>query len=257
MKLKVDSHTHWCRDWAKRDGEDPSRWLAQAREYGVTHSVVMPDLGLVDARAIAAEHDHLARVCARSEGAMIPFCTACLAEPDTALSEVRRCLGGLKFRGVKFHPWLQGCSVSDPAMDAVAELAAEFGVPIAFHDGTPPYSLPSQMALLAQRHPRTAIVLGHGGLFEHCQEAAAAVNSAENVWACLCGPHLEGLRYLVAHCPIERLLWGTDVTSLAINPYLYRAPLMGLLHLTPAQARAIYHANPQRLFKLEDRKETR
>ena len=181
---------------------------------------------------------------------MLPFCTACLAEPDAALAELRRCLGELRFRGIKFHPWLQGCSVSEPAMDAVAEIAAEFGVPIAFHDGTPTYSLPSRMALLAQRHPRTSIILGHSGLFEHYQEAAAAVNSAENVWACLCGPHLEGLRHLVSRCPLDRLLWGTDAGYGMADVHRYRVPLMDRIGLTERQETAIYCTNPERIFHL-------
>ena len=248
--LKVDCHTHWSLAWTQRDGEDPSRWLALARRYGVTHSLVLPERGLANAGRIAAEHDHLANVCARSNGAMLPFCTACIWEPEEAPGEVRRCLGDLKFRGVKFHPWLQGCSVSSPVMDEIAEIAAEFGAPLLFHDGTPPFSLPSQMALLAQRHPRTRVILGHGGLFEHYREAAAAVNAADNVWACLCGPHLAGLRYLVDHCPLERLLWGTDAGYALVDVYRYRDPLMSRLTLTGTQAQAIYHSNPERLFQL-------
>lgn len=246
--VKIDCHTHWGRAWTGRDGEDPSRWLALARQYGVSRSLVLPEHGLLNAGAIVAEHDCLARLCARSGGAMLPCCTACLAEPQDALAEVRRCLETLKFHGVKFHPWLQGCSVSDPAMDEIAELAAEFRVPLIFHDGTPPFSLPSQMALLAQRHPRTTVILGHSGLFEHYREAAAAVCSAENLWACLCGPHLEGLRYLIATCPAERLLWGTDAGYGLADVYHYRVLLMDQLGLTTEQKTAIYRTNPERIL---------
>lgn len=181
---------------------------------------------------------------------MLPCCTACLAEPQEAIAEVRRCLGELGFHGVKFHPWLQGCSVSDPVMDEIAELAAEFGVPLIFHDGTPPFSLPSQMALLAQRHPRTTVILGHAGLFEHYREAVAAVRSADNVWACLCGPHLAGLRYVIAHCPIDRLLWGSDAGYALADVYRYRLPLMDRLGLAPGQMSAICQGSAERVFRI-------
>ena len=246
---RFDCHTHWGRAWTERDGEDPSRWLALAAQYGISRSLVLPEHGLFNAGAIPAEHDRLARICARSAGAMLPCCTACLAEPREALAEVRRCLAVLRFHGVKFHPWLQGCSVSDPAMDEIAELAAEFNVPLIFHDGTPPFSLPSQMAMLAQRHPRTTIILGHAVLFEHYREAAAAMRSAENLWACLCGPHLEGLRYLIAHCPIERLLWGTDAGYGLVDVYRYRVPLLDRLGLARGPLRRICRENPERLFR--------
>lgn len=248
--LKVDCHTHWGREWQERDGEDPSAWLDMARSYGVTHSVVLPHYGLVHDGLIAWEHDHFAKVCAASAGEMLPFCTTCVWEAEDGPAEVRRCLGELNFRGVKFHPWLQGCSVSSPVMDDIADIAAEFDVPILFHDGTPPFSMPSQMALLAQRHPRTKIILGHSGLFEHYREAAAAVNATDNLWACLCGPHVAGLKYVVNHCPTERLLWGTDAGFGIVDVYAYRVPIMDLIDLSDAQHEAIYDTNPRELLKL-------
>ena len=248
--LKVDCHTHWGYQWQERDGEDPSKWLARARKYGVTHSILLPHWGLVHDGKITWEHDQLARVCATSDGQMLPFCTACLWESDEGPAEVRRCLDQMKFRGVKLHPWLQGCSVSSTVMDEIAEIAAEFDVPILFHDGTPPFSLPSQMALLAQRHPRTQIVLGHSGLFEHFREAAAAVRAADNVWACLCGPHAAGMRYLIEHCPIQRLLWGTDAGYGLADVYTYRDQIMDLLDLSAVQRTTIYSENPRQLLRL-------
>lgn len=248
--LKVDSHTHYGRAWQQRDGEDPSNWLALAHQYGVTHSVVLPHHGLENAGKIAAEHDLMAKVCANSNGEMLPFCTACIWEPDEGPTEIERCLRDLKFRGIKFHPWLQGCSVSSPVMDEIAEIAEAYDVPILFHDGTPPFSLPSQMALLAQRHPRTQIVLGHSGLFEHYREASASMRAADNLWACLCGPHIAGLRYMMEHGPLERLLWGTDAGYAIVDVYHYRDPLMHLLDLSDAQKQAIYSDNPKRLLHL-------
>ena len=56
-------------------------------------------------------------------------------------------------RGVKLHPWLQGFSAHEPGLDPLCEVAAAAGVPILFHDGTPPFSTPLQLASLARRHP--------------------------------------------------------------------------------------------------------
>lgn len=250
--LKVDCHTHWGIAWQDRDGEDPRHWLALAQRYGVTHSIVLPHHGLQHAGRIAQDHDAMARVCAKSAGQMLPFGTTCVWEPVDGPREARRCLQELGFRGLKFHPWLQGCSVSSPVMDQIAELAAEFDVPILFHDGTPPFSLPSQMALLAQRHPRTRIILGHSGLFEHYREAAAAVASCPNLWACLCGPHVAGLQYLVQHIPLDRLLWGTDAGFGITDVFAYRVSLMDLLGLDECQRQAIFSTNPARLLKLKE-----
>ena len=113
-------------------------------------------------------------------------------------------------RGVKLHPWLQGFPAHEPGLDPVCEAAAALGIPILFHDGTPPFSTPLQLATLARRHPATTIVLGHGGLHDLWREAVAAVQTTSNVHLCMCATPLYAMRAIVARCPLDRLLFGTD-----------------------------------------------
>ena len=246
----VDCHTHWGKDWQNRDGGDPSKWLAILDRHRIDCAIVLPEKGMQHAGLIREDHDEMAVVCAKSSGRMLPFATANIWFADEAMSELRRCLGELQFRGMKFHPWVQGASVSCPAMDSACELAAEFDVPILFHDGTPPFSLPSQIGLLARRHPKTQIILGHSGLFEHWREAAAALNGCANLWACLSSPHLAGLRGLIERCDISRLLWGTDQGYSLADCYDYRLPLMDQLHLDDKTRQTIFETNPARLLGL-------
>src|SRR4051794_9789206 len=159
-----DCHTHWGDCFQARDGCDPTRWLQFIGERGVTHAVVLPFAGLLDGGRLRSDNDDVAAVCAKSGGRMIPFCTLNVWFADEAAAELTRCVEKLGHRGIKFHPWLQGQSTAASGMDRVCEMAADYDIPILFHDGTPPYSLPSQIALLARRHPRTRIILGHCGL---------------------------------------------------------------------------------------------
>lgn len=248
----MDCHTHWGGAWTARDRLNPQRWLAALDAYGIRRAIVLPEEGLSDAGLIPQDNDRIAAVCDQSDGRMVPFCTLNAARAGEALKELRRCLDVLGMRGIKFHPWLQGGSVSAPLMDEVCEAAAERSAPIIFHDGTPPYSLPSQIGLLARRHPRTQIILGHCGLFEHWREAAAAMNGAPNLWGCLCSPHLAALRELVKRCDRSRLLWGSDFGYGLTDVYSYRLPLMDLLNLDDATRRAIYIDNPARLLALRE-----
>ncbi len=248
--MLVDCHTHWGVAWQNKHPRDPRAWLAVLDRHGITHAAVLPEAGLIHAGRIADDHDDMAAACAASDGRMLPFATTNTMHGDDALAELRRCLSDLNFRGIKFHPWLQGCSVSHPVMDEVCELAAEHGVPVLFHDGTPPFSLPSQIALLAKRHPRTTTVLGHCGLFEHWREAVASINSTPNLWGCLCSPHLAGLRGLISRCDTSRLVWGSDFGYSLADCYPYRKPLMDLLHLPEADREMIFRTNPQRMLGL-------
>lgn len=250
--MRFDCHTHWGTCFAERDGLDPTRWLAAFDEHGISHAIVLPFAGLLDSGRIRSENDDNAKVCAASGGRMIPFCTVNSWHENEGLAELDRCLVTLGYRGVKFHPWLQGQSVSSEAMDAICELAAHHGVPILFHDGTPPFSLPSQMALLARRHPRTQLILGHCGLLEHWREAAAALNSAENLWGCLCGPHLAGMREILRRCDTGRLLWGSDFGFTFLDVIGYRLHVMEALNLDGNLRRSILTDNPMRLLKQPD-----
>jgi len=246
----VDCHTHWGDCYQQQDGADPTRWLEMLDRYGVTHALVMPHIGLTHAGRIPLDNDQVATVCARSNGRMIPCCTVHPHDRDEAVAELNRCLTELGYRAIKFHPWLQGFSINTVVMDEICEIAAHHHTPIIFHDGTPPYSLPSQMALLARRHPSTQIVLGHFGLFEHWREAMAAMAYADNVWGCLCSPYPAAMRQLVRRCDPARLVWGTDTGFSFADMMGYRLQLMDVLDLTDDDRHAIFEANPARLLGL-------
>jgi uncharacterized protein len=243
-----DAHTHWGPSYKIRDGLDPSQWLAGEMRYGVTHAVVAPLVGLHDDTLIPQENDDLAAVCAASGGRMIPFCTVNPYRKDAAVAEFRRCVEKLNMRGLKLHPWVQGTALYGDSIDDLCEMAAHWQIPLLFHDGTPSYSLPSQMALLARRHPRTAMILGHCGLYEHWREAICAMRYADNLWGCLCGPYPAALQELVRRCDRQRLLWGTDYGASGVDVVGHFLELFKLLRLSDADFEQIVEHNPRRLF---------
>jgi predicted TIM-barrel fold metal-dependent hydrolase len=182
---------------------------------------------------------------------MVAFATVDPRDPGAG-AEVERCVREHGMRGVKLHPWLQGFSAHNPGLQDLCEAVAELGIPILFHDGTPPFSTPLQLATLARRHPRTTIVLGHGGLHDLWREAIAAVATTENVHLCMCGAPGYAMRAIVARCPLERLLFGTDAGLLRPEPVQRYARLrirqLDELGLDAAEREAILEVNPRRLL---------
>jgi uncharacterized protein len=244
-----DAHTHW----SSATGPDDAgleAWLAPWSRHGVTHAVVMPMAGLYSDSRIRQDNDDVLAACARSGGRMLPFCTVNPLLGPEATAEFRRCLAG-GCRGLKLHPWLQGVSPCDKTVEALCDVAAEFGVPLLFHDGTPCYSLPSQIAILARRRPQTTIILGHCGLFEHWREAIDAMHYADNLWGCLCSPYLAALKELVARADCGRLLWGSDHGYGTVDHLGYRKGLFDRLELDDVRE-AILARNPARLFRLSN-----
>jgi uncharacterized protein len=248
--MLFDAHTHW----SSRPGVDADRqladWLATWARHGFTHGAVLPLEGLYSDGRIRQDNDAVASVCELSGGRMFPFCTVNPTLGAEAIAEFRRCLDTRGCRGLKLHPWLQGISPSAVEVDSLCELAGEYGVPVLFHDGTPCFSLPSQIALLARRHPQTTVILGHCGLFEHWREAIDAMHYAENLWGCLCSPHLAALRELLGRCDRNRLLWGSDQGFGEVDHLGYRKRLFDLLHVDDQLHAAIFCDNPARLFRM-------
>jgi predicted TIM-barrel fold metal-dependent hydrolase len=246
----IDFHVH--QPPARPDGTapyGPLEYADFASQLGIELSAVFTFDGL--RHPGQAANDSLAAFAAAGPERYVAFATVSPTDPHAA-DEIVRCVREHGMRGVKLHPWVQGFSAHTPGLDPICAVAAELGVPVLFHDGTPPFSAPLQLATLARRHPRTTIVLGHGGLHDLWREAAVAVESAPNVHVCLCATPPYAMRALIARLPLERVLFGTD-GGLAAEPrqqyVALRVRQLDGLRLTERQRQAILADNPRRLLQ--------
>ena len=241
----IDFHVHQPRGNAYA----PAELVAGMDDVGVSKSVVFTYEGLL--RPSPAANDSLAQFVGAAPERLCAFATVDPRDPGAA-AEITRSVTSLGMRGIKLHPWLQGVSAHEPGLDAVCETAAMHGIPVLFHDGTPPFSTPLQLASLARRHPRTAIVLGHGGLHDLWREAIAAVATTANVHLCMCGTPGYAMRAIVRRCPPDRLLFGTD-GGLRPEPMpryaVLRIRQLDEIGLDDALRRAILDVNPRRLLE--------
>lgn len=219
-------------------------------ELGVELSVVFTVDGLWNPSPAA--NDALAAWVAQAPDRLVALGTVDPRAPGAA-AETDRCLSELGMAGMKFHPWIQAFCPHEACMDPVAEVAAVHGAPLLFHDGTPPYSTPLQIAALARRHEDVPMVLGHGGLQDLWREAIAAVNGTPNLWICLCATPNVGMRAVADRCPPERLLFGTDA-GLGVGarqPFAAeRIREVRTLPIAEEVRRAMLVDNPRRLLRL-------
>lgn len=230
---------------------------SSARDYvdfmslvGIDTSVIFTLDGLLNPGHPA--NDELSAYIAEAPAHLLGFGT-CVPRDRNAASEVERCFADLGFRGLKFHPWLQGFNPHESWMDPICELAAAHAAPILFHDGTPPYSTSLQIAVLARRNPDTTIILGHGGLQDLWREAITAVCDTPNLVICMCGLPPYVISQVVRACPLERIVFGTDAGLGPLVPNSYvaaRIAQLELAGLTDAQLTAIIDKNPRRLLQL-------
>ncbi len=246
----VDCHTHWGMGWEDRDQGDPTAWLEVLDRHQVDQAFLLGHYSLTQSERTTADNDRLARLRDQVPDRLVPFGTCWPHHGVRAVDEAIRCLDRLGLAGLKFHPWLQGFSLAEPVLADICALAGERGVPIIFHDGTPCYSLPEQVAGLARRFPQTRFVLGHAGLL-WAWRSALAVAGLANLWTCLCGPHQRGMEILSHHAPADRLLWGSDFGFGFADPIDYRLGQFRRSRIPAALQQAILGANPQRLLRPE------
>jgi predicted TIM-barrel fold metal-dependent hydrolase len=246
----IDFHVHQPPNVGGVAPYGPAAYADYAESLGIELSAVFTFDGL--RRPGRAANDSLAAFVGGSGGRFVAFATVDPNDPGAA-DEIRRCTVEHRMRGVKLHPWVQGFSAHTPGLDAICEVAADLGIPVLFHDGTPPFSAPLQLASLARRHSRTAVVLGHGGLHDLWREAAVAVDTTPNLHVCLCATPPYAMRALLDRCPLERVVFGTDGGLQPVPSQHYvalRVRQLDGLGLSERERRAVLEDNPRRLLAL-------
>ncbi|MDQ0920250.1 amidohydrolase family protein [Paenibacillus sp. V4I5] len=254
--MKIDFHVH--QPARREDGTYPfsaAEYVAYMNELSIDISVIFTIDGFwQNAKAC---NDYLADWCSPFPDRFVPFCTVDPRRKGAA-DEVYRCVTELGMRGVKLHNWLQGFSPLESFMAPVCEIASELGIPILFHDGTPPYASSLQIAELAVRHPKLKVLLGHAGLHDLWPEAIAAGKRHRNVYLCMCSTPPFAMEQIVAEVPLTQIVFGTDggLFHKPQQPYVdYRFREFDLLDIPEEAKSQILGPNALRLLGM-DKKET-
>ncbi|KQX48834.1 hypothetical protein ASD40_11780 [Paenibacillus sp. Root444D2] len=249
MIMKIDFHVH--QPGRLGDGNYPYRsedYIKFMDKHGIDISVMLTIDGFW--QDPVACNDYLSEWCVSFPDRLVPFCTV---DPRKvgADKEVERCVTKLGMRGVKFHNWLQGFSPLETFMAPICEAAEALGIPLFFHDGTPPYSSPLQIAELAARHPKLKVILGHAGLHDLWPEAIAAGRRHHNVYLCMCATPPFAMEQIVAQVPLEQIVFGTDggLFHTAEQPYVdYRFREFDALEIPMTVKDRILGSNALRLL---------
>ncbi len=208
MKV-IDSHTHFPGTSFGAHPRSGDEIREEFESAGLCGAWIMTTDGLRGEPA--RNNDLLAEGIKDHLDFFVPFCTVWPnEETDATLSELERSVRDLGMRGLKLHPWLQAFSLTHPAVLPILKKAGELGLPVLFHDGTPPYCTPLQIAAAAEKVPETTIILGHSGINDLYKDAILACHRHRNIHLCLCSQKAGCIQEFIRQCPAERLLFGTD-----------------------------------------------
>ena len=160
---------------------------------------------------------------ARREPRAIPFASLHAGDPEKK-EIIRQALDEEGLYGFKFHPYVQGFHLSDPALEEVYGELAQRSCPVIFHTGFAEfYGLPpvrDELRMVLERFPRLTVVAAHmvfpdipfSEIFGWLDKYPCLYLDATNVFANLAGPNSkegeELVRSLEKHS--NRVVFGSD-----------------------------------------------
>lgn len=203
---KIDTHTHIGAFGSPFNIHfDTERLLQQMETYKIEKTILVasgPHANEDTAAAFRAEPQKI-----------IPLMWINCAEGKEAYDALEHYIRDEHFAGAKLQPLFDGYTADAPCVDPVAEICEAYGKPLFVHSGHPPFSLPWQIGLLAERHPKLPMVMIHMG-HAHGVYVDAAITMArryENIWLETSGTSMScqiaNAYETVGH---ERVMFGID-----------------------------------------------
>jgi predicted TIM-barrel fold metal-dependent hydrolase len=167
---------------------------------------------------------------------------------EEALADLEEAVRDFGFRGLKLMPTVYGYPIESPVVDPVMRKAAELGIPVTIHSGGI-HCMPSEIALLAARHPDVPIIMDHMGYRYYVEQAIAAAKVLPNIYLGTATANNEPGNVLRAMREIgpERVVYGSNWP--ASYPDLAVAALERL-DLDPAWRRMLMGDTLARLYRL-------
>lgn len=253
MTRIIDFHTHLDERWFSSPTPGVTEMVAALDRFNVEIACVFTIMGFYE--DCAAHNDALLRRADEYPERLIPFVTVDPKVGPASIVELERCLANPRFRGVKFHPWLQAfaSSMVRETMTELLRIAGRHDVPVLYHDGTPPYSTTYQIAELARWAPDTTIVLGHAGSADYADAAAQLIRDLPNLYGNYCGSRPGELLHLVDVAGAEKIIFGSDFGAAGWRLLPERIDNVTEAGLGEEELDRILYTNAAKLLRLDQR----
>ena len=154
--VKIDAHSHIGSFGAPFNVDFNAEALAaQMAEYRIKKTILCSAGATLNAELLA--------VWRKLPDKVIPLYWVNANLGQAAYDELEHYLRDVGFAGVKMQPLFDAFTADSPMVDPIMEIARQYHKPVFIHCGHPPFSLPWQIGLLAERHRDVPIVMIHMG----------------------------------------------------------------------------------------------
>ncbi|MGW1279621.1 amidohydrolase family protein [Streptomyces tsukubensis] len=192
-----------------------------------------------------ADNDAVLDACEASDGRLVPFF---FANPHRPPGTYRSRAG--EFRGLEISPAVHGIGLTDPRVDGLVGVAAEFGHPVYVvcldRDG----SRVADLVALARRFPGVRFVLGHSGIGNIDLYALTLIRDEPNILLETSGGYTCVAAAALSRLGAERVVFGSEfpLQHPSVELAKFRA-----LRLSPDEWRQVAWDNAHRLLGEEQR----
>lgn len=221
---KIDMHSHIGKQGAPFFIEaDVDYLINQMNTYSIEKTVLCSMTPSEQQDVIDAYHRHPDR--------FIPVARVDCSQEQKCYDQLEYLLKEEHFQGGKIQSLFDGYAADAPCVDPVAEICEAYNVPLYVHSGHEPFSLPWQIGLLAERHPRLRLVMIHMG-HGHGIYVDAALNMArryKNIWLETSGTSMSAqIRNAYNTVDPERVMFGLDTPFHAPSVEIQKVQACGL-----------------------------
>ena len=148
---KIDAHSHIGKFGSPFNIDfDLQRLTEQMEAYNIEKTILCP--------AGCHLNEELKTAYQAAPDKIIPLCWVNANEGQEAYDMLEHYLRDENFAGVKMQPLFDAFTADSPMVDPIMELAEAYKKPVFIHCGHPPFSLPWQIGLLAERHPHLSLI---------------------------------------------------------------------------------------------------
>jgi uncharacterized protein len=242
-----DAHMHVHKLPGHPWDSPPERALALMDACGVEKAVIMPYNEIGHENGAQLELD--AEMAATYPGRFLLFARLHPGEGGGAEELLEHAVRDLGYVGLKLHPVGSKVAPADPRCVNLVRKAAALGVPVLFHCGDEPLTLPEDIGPLAERVPEATILLGHAGGYFHVPSALEWARRCPNlVFETSATPDLRTMRRAIDQLGPERFVYGSDGPGCVPRLELHKVRL--LLRGHEAAASQVLCDNLRRLLPL-------
>ncbi len=171
-------------------------------------------------------------------------------DDDKAVKQIDEAINRWGFKGIKMHPLLDAYLPDQDIVYPIMDQARKLRVPLLFHCGHPPWSLPWHFGNLADVYPDVTIIVGHMG-HGHIVYINAAIRIAKKheniILETSAMPMHSKIKEAVEKVGEARVIYGSDAP---FGHPAFEIKKVEVAGLADAQLHLVLEENARKIFRL-------